>query len=172
MWWQYPTWWQGNTKTGAGAQRSSKVLRPEALEDNRMELMDFSVSSDLHQLRMVVFFLFALFQPVCHFVCERYKFSSVVLIGLKLIFPGLQLLLFLSPVDQAWHCLCYARFPLDAQFPVVSLRCSISSLLLTCAFLWLALCTTCHKHVTSGFEFLLMSLLLKICVFSVWCFLA
>lgn len=94
------------------------MLRPEALEDNRMELMDFSVSSDLHQLRMVGFFLFALFQPVCHFVCKRYKFSSVVLIGLKLTFPGLQLLLFLSPVDQAWRCLCYARFPLDAPFPV------------------------------------------------------
>lgn len=33
----------GNTKTGAGAQGSSKVLRPETLEDNRVELVVTSV---------------------------------------------------------------------------------------------------------------------------------
>lgn len=69
MWWQYLSYWQGNLmrllliKTGVRAPGSSKVLRPEALEDNRVKLMDFGVSSELHHLRMVVFvvFFFALF---------------------------------------------------------------------------------------------------------------
>lgn len=45
-------------KTGVRAPGSSKVLRPEALEDNRVKLMDFGVSSELHHLRMVVFVVF------------------------------------------------------------------------------------------------------------------